>query len=49
MKKSINSAKRKLQVKQGAYDGRYREKRVEDRKKLDSKRCCRRKIKPDLE
>ena len=47
MKNSINSAKRKLQVKQGAYDGRYREKRVEDRKKLDSKLKCRKPLKEE--
>jgi len=40
-KDSINGAKRKLQVSQGAYDGRYRQKRVEDRKKLESKKACR--------
>lgn len=41
MKNSINSAKRKLQVKQGAYDGRYRQKVVIDRKKENSRTACR--------
>lgn len=41
MKNSINSAKRKLQVKQGAYDGRYRQKVVIDRKKESSRTACR--------
>lgn len=40
MKNSINSAKRRLQVKQGAYDGRYRQKVVVDRKKEASRRAC---------
>jgi len=41
MKNYINSVKRKLQVKQGAYDGRYREKVVVDRKKKQSRDFCR--------
>lgn len=41
MKNSINSAKRKLQVKQGVYDGRYRQKVVIDRKKEESRTSCR--------
>jgi hypothetical protein len=41
MKNSINTAKRKLQVKQGVYDGRYREKVVVDRKKKESREFCR--------
>lgn len=40
MKNSILSAKRKLQVKQGAYDGRYCPKVVKDRKKEASRRAC---------
>lgn len=38
------SRKRKLQVEQGVYDGRYRQKVVTDKKKKLSKTICRKKI-----
>ena len=41
MKNYMNTVKRRLQVKQGVYDGRYREKVVKDRKKEESKSMCR--------
>jgi hypothetical protein len=41
MKNHINTIKRNLQVKQGAFDGRYREKVVADGKKKASKESCR--------
>jgi len=41
MKNHINTFKRNLQVQQGAYDGRFRQKRVEDKKKVESKYKCR--------
>lgn len=44
MKNYINSVKRNLQVKQGAYDGRYRVKVVADRKKEESRKMCRTKF-----
>jgi len=44
MKNPINGFKRKLQVAQGAYDGRFTSKRVEDKKKQASKRACRKKV-----
>ena len=43
-KNSILGAKRRLQVAQGAYDGRFTPKRVEDKKKLASRRACRKKV-----
>jgi hypothetical protein len=43
-KNTILGAKRKLQVAQGAYDGRFTCKRVEDKKKLASLRACRKKV-----
>lgn len=42
-----NGAKRRLQVEQGAYDGRFTTKVVVDRKKETSKRICRIKINND--
>ena len=43
-KNTILGAKRKLQVSHGAYDGRFTCKRVEDKKKLASRRACRKKV-----
>ena len=39
------SRKRRLQVEHGAYDGRYRQKMVTDKKKKWSKTICRKKVK----
>jgi hypothetical protein len=44
MKNSFKSSKRKLQVQQGAYDGRYCTKVVVDKKKQQSKKTCREKV-----
>ena len=43
-KNTVLGAKRRLQVAQGAYDGRFTCKRVEDKKKLASLRECRKKV-----
>lgn len=43
-----SGVKRKLQVEQGAYDGRYITKVVVDRKKETSKRLCRTKKQNEL-
>lgn len=47
MKRRKNALKRKLQVEQGAYDGRFITKVVKDKRKERSKTICRTKIDKD--
>jgi hypothetical protein len=44
MKNPFKSFKRKLQVRQGVYDGRYCTRVVVDKKKQQSKKACKEKI-----
>ena len=46
MKKEVNYRKisRSLALRDGAYDGRFREKVVKDKKKESSKKACRKRV-----
>jgi hypothetical protein len=46
---TARSLQRKLALQAGFYDGRFREKRVKDKKKEESRRKARKPIRPDDE